>query len=458
MKFSINMIQTGAIARHFRSLILSGLFIFSVVTLQAQPVKGTVLDKVIAKVDNYIVLKSELERAYIEYTSRGEMSGFNTKCDIFESLIINKMMLAKAEIDSVVVSEVEVMANLNQRMRYMVAQIGSERRIEEYYGKSIDQFKEELRDDVKEQMIIERMQREITAEVKITPAEVRKFFSRIPKDSLPYFSTEVSVAQIVKNPTISRVQKDKARQQIMDLKRRIEAGESFAELAKEYSDDPGSAAQGGALGFWKRGELAPEYEAASLRMRPGEMSDPVETQFGIHLIQLIERRGNEYNTNHILIRMGSSELDVEDAKQYLDSLRTVILDGGITFEKAAKEYSDDKFSAASGGFILDKTGANRISVEDIDPVMFFTLDTMQVGTITKPIVFRQDDGSEAVRILFYKERMKPHQANLNDDYQKIQAAALSEKRNRILSKWFDEVKSSVYIDIDPEYDRCNILQ
>jgi peptidyl-prolyl cis-trans isomerase SurA len=176
------------------------------------------------------------------------------------------------------------------------------------------------------------------------------------------------------------------------------------------------------------------------------------------LIQLIERRGNEYSTNHILIRMGSSELDMKEAQEYLDSLRTEILDNKITFEKAAKEYSDDKYTAASGGFILDETGASRISVEDIDPVLFFTLDSMKLGTITKPMVFRKDDGSEAVRILFYKERLKPHQANLNDDYQKIQAAALSEKRNRILAKWFDEAKNSVYIDIDPEYDRCNILQ
>jgi peptidyl-prolyl cis-trans isomerase SurA len=185
---------------------------------------------------------------------------------------------------------------------------------------------------------------------------------------------------------------------------------------------------------------------------------PVETQFGFHIIQLVERLGNTFNTNHILITPSSSSTDIEDARKYLDSLRTVIVNDSITFEKAAKEYSDDKATSGSGGFFLDATGASRVSVEELDPVIFFTIDTMQVNTITKPMDFRMEDGTEAVRILYFKEKIAPHQANLLEDYQKIRSATLASKRNIKLSNWFKEAKGDVYIHLEPEYEYCEILK
>ncbi|CAN5139341.1 peptidylprolyl isomerase [soil metagenome] len=418
-----------------------------------------VVDKIIGKVDNYIVLKSDLERAYLEFLASGEASSGDSKCQILESLMINKLMMAKAEIDSVIVDNEEVDSNLNRRLQAMIAQIGSEERIEEYYGKSIAQFREELRERMKEQLTVQKMQGHITEDIKVTPAEVKKFFIRIPADSLPFFSTEVSIAQIVKVPTVSASQKEIARRKLVELRKRIvEGGEDFEELAREFSEEPGAKNSGGNIGFFPRGQLAPEYESASLRMKPGDISQPVETKFGFHLIQLLERRGNQYNTRHILIRPQFSSTDIKDTENNLDSLRTVISNDSITFEKAAKEYSDDQESAASGGYFLDHTGDSRISVEDIDPVLFFAIDTMQVGTISPPMIFRQDDGTEAVRIIYFKNKMKPHQANLKDDYQKIYAAALNEKRNKALNDWFDKAQQEVFINIDEEYTTCNILQ
>lgn len=434
------------------------LLIGTVELVQAQSDdKGVVIDKIIAKVDDYIVLKSELDRAYLEFLSRGELSQGNAKCQILESLVINKMMVAKAEIDSVYVLDAEVESNLDRRMSYFIQQIGSEERLEEIYNKSIEEFKEELFDQIKEQMIVQKMQGTIGEDVSVTPGEVKKFFSKIPADSLPYFSTEVTIGQIVKIPEVNENRKGEIRKQMLDLKKRIENGEDFGQLAKKYSQDPGSAPAGGELGFFKRGELAPEYEAAALSMKPGEISRPVESQFGFHLIQLIERRGNTYSSRHILIIPKSTESDIQEAKDFLDSLRTSVIEDSMRFEVLAKEHSDDQLTAGNGGFFSDATGAMRVSVEEIDPTLFFTIDTMAVGSITRPMEFRMGDGTDAVRILMYKDKVAPHQANLLQDYQKIRAAAVADKRNKIMSKWFKDAQGEVYIHVDPEYENCRIL-
>ena len=438
-------------------LVILSLFI-SVLPTYAQD-QAMVVDKIIAKIDNNIILKSELEQAYLQYMASGQaIGGSDVKCQMFESLVINKLMIAKAEIDSVVVTDEEVNSNLNNRMNVFISRIGSEEKIEEYYGKSLEQFKDELRDQVKDQLIVQRMQTTITSDISVTPAEVQEFFNSIPKDSLPYFSTEISLAQIVKIPEISKKQKDEISNKLLDIREQIVAGADFEELARKYSEEPAASTSGGNLGFQNRGDLVPAYEAAALKLKPGEISQPIETEFGFHLIQMIERRGNLYNTRHILMKPSSSELDIEEAKEYLDSIRTLVLNDSITFEKAAKEFSDDKQTASTGGYFINDTGAPRISVEDLDPVVFFTIDTMDVGTITKPITFRMDDGKEAVRILFYESRIKPHLASLREDYQKIARAAENEKKNLILNAWFDKAKDDVFIQIDPEYGHCEIVE
>lgn len=421
--------------------------------------QNLVADKIIAKVDNNIILKSDLEKAYLQYISNSQARvGSQLKCQILESLVINKLMVAKAEMDSVVVSDEEVTSNLNNRMNVFISRIGSEERIEEFYGKSIEQFKAELRDEVKEQLVVQKMQTTITKDIKVTPSEVKKFFNSIPADSLPYFSTEVSLAQIVKVPSVNKAQKEAVRQRLLNIREEIMNGADFEEMARRHSEEPGATSSGGNLGFQNRGSLVPPYEAAALRLKPGEISQPVETEFGFHLIQMIERRGNLYNTRHILLRPVSSALDIEEARDYLDSLRTQILNDSISFEKAAKEYSSDQETAISGGFFLDATGSPRVPVGELDPSLFFTIDTMKVGTITKPLTFRMEDGKEAVRILYYKSRIRPHEANLKDDYQKIAIAAENEKKNRVLNEWFDRAKGDVFIQIDPDYNHCRIME
>ncbi|MFY0608216.1 MAG: peptidylprolyl isomerase [Cyclobacteriaceae bacterium] len=437
--------------------IVKGIFLLLPFLSFAQT-NSVVVDKIIAKVDNYIVLQSDLEKAYLDYLSRGEFRDANAKCSILEQLVVNKMMLAKAEIDSIYVDDVEVLTNMNRRVDYMVSQIGSEDEIEKYYGKSLDVIREELFDDIKDQMTVQKMQGEITAGIKVSPAEVRKFFNKIPSDSLPFFSTEVMVGQIVKKPTPGRKQKDDVKKLMYELRGRILKGESFAALARQYSEDPGSASRGGELPFYKRGDLAPEFEASAMTLAENELSMPIETQFGFHLIELQQKRGNTFKTRHILMSPKPSLEDEKISEEFLDSLRTVIIADSISFQAAAKEHSDDQLTSSSGGFFMDGNESTRVSVEELDPTIFFTLDTMTLGTISKPIEFQQPDGSKAFRILYYKERVAPHEANLKQDYQKIATATLNNKRNEILSKWFEKAREDVFIEIDPEYQNCKLLE
>ena len=426
----------------------------------SQESEGLTIDKIIAKVDNYIVLLSDVEFAYLDLASRGALRGDNPKCGILQSIITQKMMLAMAEIDSVVVLDAQVDLELSNRMQYFISQSGGDvEALEEYYGKSLDEIRSEMRDDMKEQLIANKMRQVIAEDVTITPSEIKKFFNRIPQDSLPFFSEEVEVAQIVKIARIGADQKLKVETQLIEIRESIMNGANFGTMAEMYSMDPGSARTAGELpGWYKRGQLAPEYEAAIFKLKVGEISQPIETDFGIHLIEVLERRGNEFRTRHILITPNSSDLDLDYTTHQLDSIRKLIVDGGESFEKIAKDFSDDKMSAPSGGFFLDNGGSTSLSVDQLDPTVYFTLDTMTVGDVTKPMQFRMSNGQEAVRIIYYKSKVPPHQANLENDWQKIQTAALKEKKTKAEQDWVKNSQSKVYIYIEDEFKHCKLFE
>jgi peptidyl-prolyl cis-trans isomerase SurA len=419
---------------------------------------GFVVDEIIAKVDNHIILKSELDRMYQDYLTNGNSPSQQARCEILALITRNKLMLAKAEIDSIVVLDAEVDLNTQRRMDIILSQSGKTPvELETIYGKSLEQIRSELRDQIREQMIVQKMEEEITADLAVTPAEVKRFFNRFPKDSLPYFSASVEVAQFVKEAKTSDEQKAITRNQLLDIRSRILAGEDFATLARKYSNDPSVLTNNGEMGWVGRGRMVPEFEAVAFRIKPGEVSMPFESPFGMHILQLIDRRGNEYNSRHILISPKPSEEDLKKASNFLDSLRTLIVNDSISFEKAAKEYSDDVATKGNGGFFSDPDGGLRLTVDELDPVVFFRIDSMEVGDISKPIVYRTDDGKDAVRILYYKSRISPHQASLKDDYHKIQVAALNEKKSKVLEKWFLKARQDVFINIDKTYDYCGLL-
>ncbi len=445
------------ILRFLTSSLLAGLLFF-VLPAGAQDT-GFVVDKIIAKVDNYIVLKSELEIGYQAYLSEGNPASEEARCELFNRLILNKLMVAKAEIDSVVVLDLEVDNNTEQRMAMILQSSGnSPEQLERVYGKSMEQIKLELRDQIREQLIAREMTSRITKGLTVTPAEIKKFYNKIPQDSLPFYSSDVEVAQIVRIAKVSASQEDEARKKLLDLRERILKGESFAELAMKNSEDPSAQYNGGDLGYVGRGAMVPQFEAMAFRLKVGEISQPFKSDFGFHILQLLDRRGNEYHSRHILISAVPSKEDIALAEKYLDSLRSKIIIDKLNFEQIAKEYSDDEMTKGMGGFFTDGDGSTKISMRDIDPVVYLNIDTMKVGNISKPLQYRTDDGKDAVRILYFKKKLPPHAANLKDDWNRIQSAALAEKKDKALDKWFIKARQDVFINIDPTYRYCKILE
>lgn len=423
-------------------------------TARAQTVS---LNRIIAKVDNYYVLQSDLEEALQSYVAQNQTPP--PRCQLLESLVINKMMLAKAEIDSVVVDDKLVDSQLDQRMSYMAQQFGSEKNIVEAYGKSLEMLKSELRTQVRDQMTVKKMQDKITEKMKVTPNDVRKFFNQIPKDSLPYMPAEVEVGQIVRYAKVTKDQKEVLKDRLLAAKARILAGEDFGKVAKEMSEDVGSAQNGGDLGFAKRGMMVAPFEGAALKLKPGEMSDIVESDFGFHLIQLIETRGGEYHARHILLRPDYNRLDLSEATHFLDSLRHQIEIDSVKFAVAAKNYSDDKSTADAGGLLRDaQTGSSKLAMDgSMEYALFTMLDTMKVGTITKPMPYRSEDGKSAMRILYFKSKEKPHTASFKLDFEKLQTIVLTNKKNRAIDEWFRKSIGDVFITVDPEYQGCRIF-
>ena len=440
------------------TLSLLTLWLVLGLNLHAQDSKGFVVDKIISKVDNYIVLKSELEGAYQNYLADGNPPAEEAKCDLLGRLIVNKMLVAKAEIDSVEVSDAQVDQNTSQRMNYILQSSNSSPdQLEQIYGKTMDEIRMELRDQIREQLLAQQMQENITKEVTITPSEVKRFFNKIPVDSLPYYDSDVEIGQIVRFAKVSESQKEETRRRLTDLRDRILSGENFNELAKKYSEDPSAVTNGGEMGTVGRGAMVPAFEAMAFKLKQGEISQPFESTFGFHIMQLLGRRGNEYTSRHILMNPVPSEKDLKDAERFLDSIRMLIKRDSITFEKAAKQFSDDTGTKLRGGYLSDASGGSKISTKEIDPVVYFTIDTMKVGNISPPVVYRTDEGKSAARIIYFKTKFPPHQANLREDWYRIQAAALAEKKDKVLDKWFIKAKNDVFINIDPEYKRCRIL-
>lgn len=415
------------------------------------------IDRIIAKIDNYYILKSDVENLLARSAEQEQRVD---KCRALESLAVQKLLVAKAEIDSVLVEDDMVANQLDARMGEMIRIYGSEKNIVEQFNKSIESLKSEVRETVKEQLVAQKMQQTITSDVSITPNEVKRFFVSIPKDSLPMVPAEVTVAQVVRFAKLTKLQKSELVNKLEGYKQRILGGEKFEELAKEYSEDQGSKTYGGDLGWAKRGQMVPQFEAAAMQLSPGEMSEVVESDFGFHLIQTLEIRGQEYHARHILLRPEYNRLDMSEATSFLDSIKIEILKDSITFTKAAQRFSEDDGTKYSGGVVFNpQTGGNRLALDaSMEPNLYFTLDTMKVGVVSNPLNYRSPDGKTGMRLLKLVEYFPSHVVNMKDDYEKIKEFAMAEKSNREVDKWFKEAIAEVYIKIDPEYSVCRLFE
>ncbi len=372
-------------------------------------------------------------------------------------MLYQKLLLNQAELDSVEVSDGQVEAEMDRRIRHYISMIGSPEKFEEYYQKTILEFKEELREQVRELIRVETVQQTITSGVNITPSEVRSFFRKIPNDSLPLINSEVEMAQIVKLPPINYEETEKVKNKLREFRLRVINGESFATLAILYSEDPGSAKSGGELGLFGRGEMFPAFEAAAFTLKSGEVSEIVETEAGYHILQLIERRGEYVNVRHILLRPKVSPLDLAKAKIELDSIAQLISQGEYTFEESVVKFSDDPSKNNGGLLINPMTGTSLFDSDQMDPKVFFVIDKLDVKEISTPVQFQTQDGKDAYRILYLKGRTDPHQANLKQDWDKIQEWALEDKKQDAIGEWIQTKSETTYIKINEEFDDCVFL-
>lgn len=420
------------------------------------------IDKVVAVLGNNIILLSDLNQQYAQYLNSGNQPDEDMKCYILQQMLAQKLLKQQAEIDSITVDDSQVDEEVDKRMRYQIQRAGGQDRLEQFLNRSVLQYKDEIRPDLREQLISNKMQQHITQDVSITPLEVKKYFDSYKKDSLPDIPTEFEVGEIVLHPKLTKAEKQKFYDKIDALRLRVKSGEDFAFLAKSYSEDTYSAVDGGDLGFFDRTRMVKEFTAWAFKLKAGEVSPVFESEHGFHILQVIERRGEQVHARHILVRPQTTPESLGRVKLQADTIYNNILSKKLPFATAASLYSDNKDSQYNGGMILyaDNVTARTtfIPADKLDPKVFLIVDTMQVGEISKPTLFTEQDGKEGYKILYLKSKIPPHKGNLEQDYAKFKEKAQQAKTDRILSEWFEKRRENTYIRIDEDYDKCDELK
>lgn len=437
-----------------RFIVVLFCFLFAGLHAWAQP---AVINEVIAVMGNKIILKSDIEERISQMLVDGSGKDDEpTRCQIYEENLFQKMLVYRAGVDSVFVSEDQIESELERRVQYFIRQFPSQEEMEKYLGKTIPEIKKEFRSAIEEQLLVQQMQEKVTGSIKVTPGEVRAFYATIPKDSLPYIPSEVEYAQIVVEPKITDNQKRLVRDKLNKIRNEILRGSSFALKAKVNSMDRASAEKGGELGLMSREDLVTEFSAVAFRLKPGEISEIVETEFGFHIIELIEKRGELANFRHILIKPEISDDELIKAQAKMDSIYSIIgKNDTLTFEKIAELYSDDKDTKFNGGRVFNyQSGSGKFKIDQIELATYRDLGPLNPGQLSKPHVFTTSTGSSAFRVLKLVSRSQPHVADLNTDYQIIQSAALSRKQNEAIEKYINKMKSTMYIQLSPEYEHC----
>ena len=432
-------------------------FVFMMVPSKAQ--EPQVIDWVVAVVGQNIILQSDIEAQYMQFRLQGGIKGSasSIRCEILEDLMFQKLMLNQAEMDSITVTDEQVDGEVDRLVRYFIAQLGSQENLEKYYKKTLPEIKEELRRMRKDQMLVEQVQQIILANVEVTPAEVRRCYNDIPKDSVPMVNSKYEIAHLVKKPPITLDQKLEVKDRLYKMRKRILDGERFSTLALLYSEDPGSAKKGGELGFHGRGEFAPEFEAAAFNLRDGEISEVVETEFGFHIIQMIERRGDFINVRHILLTVKVSPESLQQAYDELDSIAGLIKNDSITFEEAVRKFSDEKDRISGGILVNPNTGSTLFDAAELDQQVSVTINRMKVGDISAPVPMKTSDNKDAYRLLYLKKITAPHKANLNDDYTLIRDWAMQQKREEIINKWIANKSQKAYIRVIDDFRECDFM-
>ena len=439
---------------------LIGLFILlgCIVSGNQTQAQDKVVDQIVAVVGKNIILKSDIEAMFQQQQAQGITTEGDMKCEILENLLVEKLLLAEAELDTTItVSDSQLNQNLDQRIQYFISHLGSEKEVEAYFKKSIIDIKADLQEVIKNQQMTQQMQGKIIDKVTVTPAEVRYHFKNLPEAEIPQIDAQVEYAQITVQPIISLEEEDRIKSTLRELKRRIESGESgFAPLAVMYSED-GSARNGGELDYMGRGQLDPTYAAAAFNLKGDKISNVVKSDFGYHIIQVIDRKGEQIKTRHIIMMPKPSAKAMEKAFGQIDSIADFIRKGTFKFEDAAIRYSYDKDSRNNGGVVINpNTGESKWKMSELDPDVSKVISTMNVNEISKPFKTIDEKKQQTVyKIIKLINKTNAHPANLRDDYVELSNIYMASKKEKTLDSWIREKQSGTYVHIDDSYLNCN---
>ena len=418
--------------------------------------QSNVIDEVIWIVGDDAILKSDVENEIL----RAEYEGIdieNPYCIIPEQIAIQRLFVHQAKLDSITANEGTVAMQVEHRINYFISQIGSREKLEEYFGKTLTQIREESMEQVREQMLVQQVQQKIVGEQKVSPAEVRKFYNSLPEDEIPIVPTKVEVQIITFEPKATQKEIDDIKDKLRGFKERIEKGDAeFSMLARLYSEDMESAKNGGELGFMGRAQLVPEFSEVAFGLIDNQkVSRIVETEFGYHIIQLIERRGDRVNARHILLKPRVSFVEKNAALNRIDSLANVLREGKITFEQAALLHSQDKNTRANGGVMVNPNdGTSKFELQDLPSEVARAVNNLNVNEISKPFTMRNSSDKEVWAIVKLRYRMKEHRANPTDDYQELKEHLLEKKNEEAIHAWIAKKQTETYIRIDERYRNC----
>ncbi|RUT73478.1 peptidylprolyl isomerase [Ancylomarina longa] len=431
---------------------VSTVLVLLLVGIISSNAQDNMVDKIIAVVGNQVILKSDVENKFIGLQAQGYTSGsVDLKTEIFEDLLIQKLMIAQAQVDSVEVTDQEVEKELDRKLDMYIQRIGSKEKLEQYFNKTLLEMKNDLRDDTRDERIKEKMQAEITKNIHITPAEVREFYSSIPSDSLPIIPGEIEVQQIVKYPQISAAEKDRIRTKLRGFRDRVAKGESFATLAVLYSEDPGSAQRGGELGLTPRANLVPEFANVAFNLKTDKVSKIVQTEYGFHIIQLIDRKGERINVRHILLKPKIEEEKRQEAIKQLDSIADLVRNKKMEFEEAAFYFSGDKDTRNNGGLIVNPyTASSKFEKDNLPPEIAKQANNLKTNEISSAFL-DVSGGKESYKIIKIKSETKAHKANLAEDWNQFENMLKAKKQQKILNKWIKEKQINTYVHMDDSF-------
>lgn len=436
--------------------ILTAILLFAFTTSMVQA-QDKIIDQIVAVVGGNIILKSDIEEMAINQQAQGITSEGDMKCEILENMLIDKLLVSEAELDTLIdVTDNQINQQMDAQMQMYISRLGSEKAVADYFKKPIAVVRSEMKEPIRNNLLSSQMRNKIVKDVKVTPSEVRYNYRNLKEDEIPTIPTEYEYAQITIEPKVSIEEENRVKAELRDLKRKIENGTSFAAMAILHSEGP-SAKDGGEIGYMGRGQLDPAYAAAAFNLKGDKISNVVKSAFGYHIIQLIDKKGEKIDTRHILIKPKVSIEAKEEAFNRLDSLANIIRKNEISFENAAMMFSSDKNTRNNGGMAINPNNmSSKFTVEELDPDVSKVLTKMNINEISKPFETVDPETQQTVyKIVKLVNKINGHKANLQNDYQQLADMYLAKKKEQVLKDWISERQQETYIRIDPTYANCN---